>query len=162
MTVHRVTTLPRAILRRHCTGLSMAELAVVLGMVAITSSLAAPGLHRIVQGQELRVAAADLYSAVQLTRSMAIARNEPVILTSNDAAGIDWSRGWTVYVDRDHNPGRARHAAAGGAGELFLCQPCSPAIHRLQWRGTQLQYDQQRRSAARHAVAVPRRRGTPY
>ena len=109
MTTRLETTLARAILRRHCTGLSMAELAVVLGMVAITSSLAAPGLHRIVQGQELRVAAADLYSAVQLTRSMAIARNEPVILTSNDAAGIDWSRGWTVYVDRDNN----RQAGAG-------------------------------------------------
>jgi type IV fimbrial biogenesis protein FimT len=109
MTVPRVTTLARPILRRRCTGLSMAELAVVLGMVAITSSLAAPGLHRIVQGQELRVAAADLYSAVQLTRLMAIARNEPVILTANDAAGIDWSRGWTVYVDRDNN----RQAGAG-------------------------------------------------
>jgi type IV fimbrial biogenesis protein FimT len=109
MTTRPETTLARAILRRRCTGLSMAELAVVLGMVAITSSLAAPGLHRIVQGQELRVAAADLYSAVQLTRSMAIARNEPVILTANDAVGIDWSRGWTVYVDRDHN----RQAGAG-------------------------------------------------
>ena len=83
--------------------MSLAELAVVLGMVAITAALAAPGLHRIVQGQELRVAASDLYSAVQLARSQAIARNEPVILTSNDAAGIDWSRGWTVYVDRDNN-----------------------------------------------------------
>lgn len=109
MTTRLETTLARVILRRRCAGLSMAELAVVLGMVAITSSLAAPGLHRIVQGQELRVAAADLYSAVQLTRSMAIARNEPVILTSNDVAGIDWSRGWTVYVDRDHN----RQAGAG-------------------------------------------------
>ena len=109
MTTRLKATLARAILRRRCAGLSMAELAVVLGMVAITSSLAAPGLHRIVQSQELRVAAADLYSAVQLTRSMAIARNEPVILTANDAAGIDWSRGWTVYVDRDHN----RQAGAG-------------------------------------------------
>ena len=73
MTTRLETTLARAILRRHCTGLSMAELAVVLGMVAITSSLAAPGLHRIVQGQELRVAASDLYSAIQLARSQAIA-----------------------------------------------------------------------------------------
>ena len=103
------TVLARAILRRRCTGLSFAELAVVLGLVAITSAVAAPGLHRIVQGQELRVSASDLYSAIQLTRSQAISRNEPVIITANDAAGLDWSRGWTVYVDRDND----RQAGAG-------------------------------------------------
>ena len=109
MTAPVVHAMDSSTLRNRCSGLSLSELAVVLGMVAITASLAAPGLHRIVQGQELRVAASDLYSAVQLTRSLAIARNEPVLLTSNDAAGIDWSRGWTVYVDRDHN----RQAGAG-------------------------------------------------
>jgi len=101
--------MPRSTRRARCRGVSLAELAVVLGMVAITAALAAPGLHRIVQGQELRAAASDLYSAIQLARSQAIARNEPVILTANDVAGLDWSRGWTVYVDRDNN----RQAGAG-------------------------------------------------
>ncbi|MBD8654390.1 GspH/FimT family pseudopilin [Oxalobacteraceae sp. CFBP 13730] len=104
-----VNPIPRSTRCARCRGVSLAELAVVLGMVAITAALAAPGLHRIVQGQELRVAASDLYSAIQLARSQAIARNEPVIVTSNDAAGIDWSRGWTVYVDHDNN----RQAGAG-------------------------------------------------
>lgn len=87
----------------RCAGLSLAELVVVLGLVAITAAIAAPGLGTIVQTQQLRLAASDLYSAIQLTRSQAIARNERVILTANDAAGSDWSRGWTVYVDRDHD-----------------------------------------------------------
>lgn len=109
MTAPAVNPIPRSSRRTRCRGVSLAELAVVLSMVAITAALAAPGLHRIVQGQELRVAAGDLYSAVQLARSQAIARNEPVILTANDAAGLDWSRGWTVYVDRDND----RKAGAG-------------------------------------------------
>ncbi|TXG01535.1 type-4 fimbrial pilin related signal peptide protein [Massilia arenae] len=89
-------------MRLHrCAGLSLAELAVVLGMVAVTAAVAAPDLHALVRGQQLRTASGDLHGAIQLTRSQAIARNERVKLTPNDEAGRDWSRGWTVYVDRD-------------------------------------------------------------
>ena len=92
--------------RLRSRGMSLSELVAVMGMVAITAAVAAPNLNAIVQGQQLRVAASDLYSAIQLTRSQAIARNERVILTTNDDAGADWSRGWTVYVDRDDDRDR--------------------------------------------------------
>lgn len=87
--------------QRRCAGLSLAELAVVLGIVAVTAAVAAPNLNELLRGQQLRTASGDLHRAIQLTRSQAIARNERVKLTPNDAAGRDWSRGWTVYVDRD-------------------------------------------------------------
>ena len=87
--------------KRRCAGLSLAELVVVLGMVAVTVAIAAPDLHGMVRGQQLRTAASDLHSAIQLTRSQAIARNRQVKLAPNDPAGRDWSRGWTVFVDRD-------------------------------------------------------------
>ncbi|WP_229410228.1 GspH/FimT family pseudopilin [Massilia timonae] len=91
----------RTMRQRYCAGLSLAELVVVLGMVAVTAAVAAPSLHDLVRSQQLRAASGDLHGAIQLTRSQAIARNERVKLTPNDAAGRDWSRGWTVYVDRD-------------------------------------------------------------
>lgn len=106
--------------QRRCSGLTLSELVVVMGMVAITAAVAAPNLNAIVQGQQLRVAASDLYSAIQLTRSQAIARNERVILTSNDEAGRDWSRGWTVYVDRDDD----RHPGEGD--EILAVRPALP------------------------------------
>ena len=89
--------------QRRCAGLSLAELVVVLGMVAVTAAVAAPKLHEMLRGQQLRTASGDLHGAIQLTRSQAIARNERVKLTPNDEAGRDWSRGWTVYVDRDND-----------------------------------------------------------
>ena len=106
--------------RRHCSGMSLSELVVVLGMVAVTAAVAAPNLQAIVQGQQLRVAASDLYSAIQLTRSQAIARNERVILTANDDAGLDWSRGWTVFVDRDDD----RHPGEGD--DILAVRPALP------------------------------------
>lgn len=89
--------------RDHCAGLSLAELVAVLGVVAVTAAVAAPNLHQLLRGQQLRTASGDLHGAILLTRSQAIARNERVKLTPNDEAGRDWSRGWTVYVDRDND-----------------------------------------------------------
>ena len=93
----------------RCAGLSLAELVVVMGMVAVTAAIAAPDLHGMVRGQQLRTVASDLYSAIQLTRSQAIARNVRVKIVPNDPAGRDWSQGWTVFVDRDDD----RHPGEG-------------------------------------------------
>lgn len=112
---------------RRCTGLSLAELVVVLGMVAVTAAVAAPNLQQMLRGQQLRTAASDLHSAIGLTRSQAIARNERVKLTPNDEAGRDWSRGWTVYVDRDND-------RQPGAGDEIL------AVHAPLPDGLQVGY----------------------
>ena len=113
--------------QRRCAGLSLAELVVVLGMVAVTAAVAAPNLHGLVRGQQLRTASSDLHSAVQLTRSQAIARNERVKLTPNDEEGRDWAQGWTVYVDRDND------RRPGPDDEIL-------AIHSPLPRGLQVSY----------------------
>ena len=87
----------------YCAGMSLAELIVVLGIVAVTTATAAPNLRDLIRIQQLRTASGELYGAIQLTRSQAIARNERVMLSPNDPAGFDWSRGWTVFVDRNDN-----------------------------------------------------------
>jgi len=133
--------LQRALSRRHrcrclccyrfrCSGMSLSELMAVMGMVAVTAAVAAPNLNAIVQGQQLRVAASDLYSAIQLTRSQAIARNERVILTTNDDAGADWSRGWTVYVDRDDD------RLPGAGDEILAVRPALPRGVRISYSFT--------------------------
>lgn len=113
--------------QHHCAGLSLAELVAVMGVVAVTAAIAAPDLHGMLRSQQLRTAATDLYSAVQLTRSQAIARNERVKLVPNDPAGRDWSRGWTVLVDRDND-------RQPGAGDEVL------AVRRPLPQGMQVSY----------------------
>lgn len=109
--------------QRRCAGLSLAELVVVLGMVAVTAAVAAPNLNDLLRGQQLRTASGDLHGAIQLTRSQAIARNERVKLTPNDEAGRDWSRGWTVYVDRDND-----RRAGGDDAILAVHSPLPPGM----------------------------------
>jgi len=111
----------------HCLGLTLIELLVVLGIAAVTTSVAAPNLHDLVQAQQLRTASGELYGAIQLTRAQAIARNERVTMTPNDPFGRDWSRGWTVFVDRDDD------RRPGDGDQILAVRPPLP-------RGLQVDY----------------------
>jgi type IV fimbrial biogenesis protein FimT len=82
-------------------GFTLAELAVVLAVVAVAIGLALPNLHAMVRHQRLRVAAGDLFAAVNLARAQALARGHRVKLMPRDAAGADWGAGWIVFADRD-------------------------------------------------------------
>ncbi len=87
--------------RKTASGATLAELAVVLAIAAVAFAVAAPDLHALVTAQQLKAASSELYDAISHTRAQAIARNERVRLLPRDPAGADWSRGWTVFIDRD-------------------------------------------------------------
>ena len=116
--------------RRRGAGFSMAELLVVLGITAMTAAVAAPNLHDLLRGQQLRAAAGDLFGAIQLARAQAIARNERVKLAPNDAAGRDWTRGWTVFIDRDGD----RRPGAGD--EILAVRAALPPGMRIDYSFT--------------------------
>ncbi len=88
-------------MRERSNGASLVELAVVVGIASIMMAVAAPDLHALVAGQQLRTASGDLAGAIAQTRAQAIARNARVKLAPRDPGGADWTRGWTVFIDRD-------------------------------------------------------------
>ncbi|HEU4777874.1 MAG TPA: GspH/FimT family pseudopilin [Telluria sp.] len=93
---------PRRLALRH-RAFSLVEALVVLGLVAILAGVAAPGLQPLLQALRLRTAVNDLCSAIDLTRSQAIARGRIVSLAPLEPAGVDWRRGWVVFVDANGN-----------------------------------------------------------
>jgi type IV fimbrial biogenesis protein FimT len=82
-------------------GFTLTELLVVLAIGAILLAVALPDLGAMLRAQQLRAATGDLFEAIGLARAQAIARNERIKLAPRDAAGADWSQGWTVFADRD-------------------------------------------------------------
>ena len=82
-------------------GLSLAEMAVVLALAAVLAALAVPALATLVRNQQLKSASGDLFAALGLARSQALARGQTVKLLPRDPLGADWRRGWHVFVDRD-------------------------------------------------------------
>jgi type IV fimbrial biogenesis protein FimT len=82
-------------------GFSMIELLVVLLIAGVLAALASPEMRQMINRYRLDSAVADLYGAVDLARSQAIARGSRVQLVPLEAAGNNWSRGWVVFIDAD-------------------------------------------------------------
>lgn len=96
-------------MRRRAPGLALVELMIVLAIVAVLAALAAPDLRDMIRRYRLDAAVTDLFGAIDLTRSQAIARGSRVQLVPLDASGANWSSGWVVFVDADgdRRPGPA-------------------------------------------------------
>ena len=102
-------------------GYSLLELMVVLAIAAVLMGLASPEMRDLIRRQRLNSAVADLYGAIDLARSQAIARGSRVQLVPLEPAGINWSRGWVVFVDADGDrrpgPGEEVIASHGAIDE---------------------------------------------
>ena len=78
-------------------GFTLVELLVVLALVAIIATLAAPSFQRAIANQKLNVAASDLMVSVMQARGEAIKNNRQAIV--QPLVTEDWSKGWQIYVD---------------------------------------------------------------
>jgi type IV fimbrial biogenesis protein FimT len=77
---------------RQAQGFTLIELMVVVAVLTVLLTLAAPGMQAFIANQRARTAAYDLLADLTLARSEAIKRNAEVVLGPVGA----WSGGWTV------------------------------------------------------------------
>ncbi len=82
-------------------GLTLFELVAVLAICALTMGIALPDMRQVIRSHQLKAAVNDLFGAIDLARTQAIARGRRVLLVPADPAAGDWSRGWVVFVDQD-------------------------------------------------------------
>ncbi|WP_439107208.1 GspH/FimT family pseudopilin [Congregibacter sp.] len=74
-------------------GFTLVELMIVIVIIAILLTVAAPSFRNFVAQQRLRSASMDLRMALTMARSEAVKRNANVTLARIDG---DWSNGWVV------------------------------------------------------------------
>jgi len=79
----------------------MTELMIVVMIIGIMASLAAPSFSDLIKSQRMKSVASDLNAALARTRSEAIKRNRSVTMTPTTAGA--WQYGWRIE-DPD-NPG---------------------------------------------------------
>ena len=79
----------------------MTELMIVVVIIGIMASLAAPSFSDLIKSQRMKSVASDLNAALARTRSEAIKRNRSVTMTPTTAGA--WQYGWRIE-DPD-NPG---------------------------------------------------------
>lgn len=105
-------------------GFTLLELMVTVAIVAIIGAFAVPSFQTMIQANRTRTVASELMATLNLARSEAARRGQPVsVCGSSDgsrcaSAGTGWDSGWIAFVNED--------AASEGAtvarddGELLL------------------------------------------
>lgn len=96
------------------TGFSLTEVLVVLAVLALLTTLAAPSFKGLRQKHQMQSQAEQLQASLMLARGEALRRQKRVTLCIRNAAEAcaaqgSWAQGWVVFVDDNHNTLREPH-----------------------------------------------------
>lgn len=84
-------------------GFTLLELIIVVAIVAILASVAAPSFDELIKNNSVKALEHELNTSITFARSEALTRQKPVSIacvTSNSGGCKgDWSEGWVVFVD---------------------------------------------------------------
>jgi len=115
------TNLPNLSARQRAGGFTLTELVVTVLVLGILVTMAAPAMSQFIASQRARNAAADLASAVTLTRSEAVNRNATITM---NASASSWTGGWSVAAGttsvRDYGPYNGIVITASGGSSLAV------------------------------------------
>lgn len=88
-------------------GLTLLELMVTVAIVAILGALAAPNFQTMIQANRARSVASELMDMLNLARSEAARRGQPVSVcpssngSSCSSTSTGWDSGWIAFVNED-------------------------------------------------------------
>lgn len=105
-------------------GFTIIELMIVVGVLAILVSLAAPSFREIIASQRIRAGASALYDTLLLARSEAIKRNSAITVQPNSN---DFAKGWEVLL-ADNTTSIKSHEGLDGVAVSF-----SPTATKLEY-----------------------------
>ena len=105
----RATWRSQARTQRTQRGFTLIELMVVVSILAIILTAAAPSFRAFLEGQQVKALAYDLTTDLLLARSEALKRNVNVAIARS---GADWSGGWTTATAATNERISTRNASA--------------------------------------------------
>lgn len=102
---------------RKSSGFTLLELMVVVAIVAIMSTLAAPSFLRLIQSNTMSSAANSFLADMRYARSQAIKMGRSVVMCRSNApeapspncdsdsgtGGAGWVSGWIIFLDTSHD-----------------------------------------------------------
>ena len=108
--------------QRRPSGFTLIETMIVLVILGILATLAAPSFNELIEMQRVKAAAADLYMSLARARSEALKRNANVTLSPKDGG---WQAGWQIpnpaggEMLEDHEAVRGGITIAGPGSVIY-------------------------------------------
>ena len=92
----------------HNRGFTFLELIIAVAILAITTAIAAPNVVDMIKNARIEGAVGDFTTAMQLAKSEAASRVNPVTLCKSSngtgcAGGDTWAQGWIAFEDLNGN-----------------------------------------------------------
>ena len=116
---------------RRTAGFTLVELMVVLAVLTIMLTLAAPSFTSFLRSAELSTAANSFVASLNAARSEAMKRNLPAMVMPLESGRRDWSQGFVAFVDVD------RDGAYNESVDItVLRQPISGTFLTVEGNGT--------------------------
>lgn len=81
-----------------CIGFTLIELMITLAVSGIVMSIGIPSFDQTIKNSRLTTNINELVTSLNLARSEAVKRNQPVTIKK---LGSEWEAGWTVFTDFD-------------------------------------------------------------
>lgn len=94
-------------------GFTMTELLIVVAIVGILASLAAPSFSQFIKSQKIKSMGTDLNASLSLARSEAVKRNKNVTLSPDVVTG-SWQNGWQIADPDNAGSNIQVHSAFAG------------------------------------------------
>jgi len=108
-------------------GFTLMELMVTLSIAAIVMSIGIPSFNSTLRSNRLTAAANQLVTSLNLARSEAVKRAQPVVVRKTDA---EWESGWQVFVDVDRSSAAVTNVFNDN-GDTTLCEAGEDCVLRI-------------------------------
>lgn len=116
---------------RRTAGFTLVELMVVLAVLAIMLTLAAPSFTSFLRSAELSTTTHSFVASLNAARSEAMKRNLPAMVMPLESGRRDWSQGFVTFVDVDRDG-----AYTESVDITVLRQPISGTFLTVEGNGT--------------------------